>query len=90
MFSEMGKALALTAKEFSFRPSEAVGLENTSEKLLFDMTAALALLEAQRDVSSYPDNRLTRPLSYQHEQKIAERIRAQELESKTPPRKRGI
>ena len=82
MNSEIGKAVALTAKTFGFRPSHAAGLTHETQSLFFDVMAAGVAAEVEAEAYRGTSGSTARPMSVQHQKIIKERIKAQEIEAK--------
>lgn len=74
----MGKAIALTAKAYKFRPSLAVGVEDQFMQLLFDMIAAGVAAEVEADASSSKGGIDVPALSRDSKNILAERLEKQE------------
>jgi len=49
---QVGKALALTASKFNFRPSEAADIYHPTKAIFFDMIAATVVAEVETDAYS--------------------------------------
>lgn len=74
----MGKAIALTAKAYSFRPSLALGIEEPFVQLLFDMIAAGVAAEVEAEASGSSGGMDVPSLSRDAKTILAERLEKQE------------